>query len=227
MGIAEDYWNNIYKQTPFATGKEPDPFVSKFMGRMQKGKTLDIGMGEGQNAVYLAKNGFQVKGLDISDAAIKNARDLAKETSADIQADRTDLDLFILGLMEYDSILMIDFKPSVSRYYSEIIRALKQGGTLLVKSSMDAEMPEALGPEDSYKNHYFYSNELLKNISDLKILFYNEDYIDGKKTIQCLAQKPFDNDATKYNLFNMQSEQKDKGISRQRELAEALFKKKD
>jgi tellurite methyltransferase len=159
--------------------------------------------------------------------AVDHAKQLAQEKSVEIESQVTDLDLFVLGLMEYDSILMIDFKPSIKRYYSEIIRALKQGGTLLVKSFMDSEMEEALGPEDAYKNHYYYSNELLHNIRDLKILYYNEDIVDGKKVIQCLAQKPMDKDAAKYNLFNMQSEQKDKGPSRQRELAEALFKKKD
>ncbi|MCB0355710.1 MAG: class I SAM-dependent methyltransferase [Bdellovibrionales bacterium] len=227
MGIAAEYWNNIYKRNPYAKGKEPEDFVSQFLHRLQKGKTLELGMGEGQNAVCLASQGFQVKGLDISDIAIQHAQALAQEKGVEVQVEKTDLDLFVLGLMEYDSIVMIDFKPPIKRYYSEIVRALKQGGTLLVKSYMDAEQEEALGPEDGYKNFYYHSNELLNNIRDLKILFYNEDKMNGKKVIQCLAQKPMDKDAAKYNLFNMQSENKEAGMSRQRELAEALFKKKD
>ena len=35
-------------------------------------------MGEGRNAVFLAKNGFTVDGCDISEIAIKKALDLAK-----------------------------------------------------------------------------------------------------------------------------------------------------
>ncbi len=227
MGAGEVYWNAVYKKTPFSKGKEPDNFLTRALHRLQKGQVLDLGMGEGQNSIYLAEKGFRVKGVDISSVAIEHAKILAKEKSVEIETSQVDLDLFILGLMEYDSILMFDFKPPLTRYYSEIIRALKQGGTLLVKSYMDAEMTEALGPEDSYKNFYFYSNELLQNIKELKILYYNEDIVNGKKVVECLAQKPFDKDASKYNLFNMQSEQKDKGISRQRELAESLFKKKN
>ncbi|MCB9024826.1 MAG: class I SAM-dependent methyltransferase [Bdellovibrionaceae bacterium] len=227
MGIAEEYWNAIYKSKPFAKGKEADPFLTQVVHRLQKGKTLDLGMGEGQNAVFLASKGHSVKGIDISSNAIENAKQLALEKGQELQVERTDLDLLVLGLMEYDNIIMIDFKPPITRYYSEISRALKQGGTLLVKSYMDSEMPEALGSEDAYKNFYYYSNELIKNFGDLKILYYNEDKLNGKKVVQFLAQKPLDKDAAKYNLFNMHSQPKETGMSRQRELAEALFKKKD
>lgn len=227
MGIAEDYWNAVYQNNPFAKGKEPDPFLTQIIHRLQKGKTLDLGMGEGQNAVFLAAKGHSVKGIDISSTAVEHAQQLAGEKGLEIQVERTDLDLLVLGLMEYDNILMVDFKPPIKRYYSEIVRALKQGGTLLVKSFMDAEMTEALGPEDGYKNYYYYSNELISNFGDLKILYYNEDKVNGRKVVQLLAQKPLDKDAAKYNLFNMHSQPIDTGMSRQRELAEALFKKKD
>ena len=226
MGKASDYWDNSYENNAFSKGKGPDPFVEKFLPRLQKGKLLEIGMGEGQNAVFCAQKGFEVRGFDISQVAVDRANELASSSNVKAQLEKADLDLFILGLMEYDSILMMNFKPPVKRYYSEIIRALKQGGTLLVKSLMDAEMTEAIGPDEAYRNYFFHTNELLKNISGLRILYYNEDKVDGKKVIECLAQKPMDRDAAKYNLFNMQSEgSKDAGQSKQRELAEALFKK--
>lgn len=227
MGLAEDYWNQLYNQQPFAKGKDPDPFVVQFLHRLQKGQVLDLGMGEGQNATFLAERGFKVKGVDISAVAVEHAQQLAHENKVEVSIEKTDLDLLVLGLMQYDTILMIDFKPPIKRYYSEIVRALKQGGTLLVKSYMDAEMEEALGPEDNYKNFYYYSNELLQSLDQMKILYYNEDKINGKKVVQCLAQKHLDKDAAKYNLFNMHSQAQDTGMSRQRELAEALFKKKD
>jgi SAM-dependent methyltransferase len=227
MSIGEDYWNHYYETHPFKKGREADPFLQKMLHRLQKGKALDLGSGEGQNSVFLAKSGFQVKGVDLSQVALRNASGLAQQTGVNVDFSKVNLDLLIMGLMEYDTILMFDFKPPISRYYSEIIRALKQGGTLIVKSLMDRELPEALGPEDNYKNFYYSSNELLQSIKDLKILYYNEDIIDGKKYVECLAQKPMDKDAAKYNLFNMQSNPKEVTHSRQRELAEALFKKKN
>ena len=58
----------------------------------------------------------------------------------EIDAQATDLELYLMGLMEYDSIVMTYFRPGVSRYYSNIISALKQGGNLLIHSHTLQEM---------------------------------------------------------------------------------------
>jgi tellurite methyltransferase len=183
-------------------------------------------MGEGANAVYLAQNGMMVKGFDVSTVAVENALKLAQENGVTIEAKATDLDLFLLGLMEYDSIIMTFFKPPLARYYSELIRALKQGGTLLVHSYSSEEMREAYGSDEVYKDYYYRTNELLTNLKGLQILFYNEGEADGKSVVQCLARKPLDKDAAKYNLFDMSTSQKSQPKSSQKDLAEALFKKK-
>ncbi|MDZ4663042.1 MAG: class I SAM-dependent methyltransferase [Pseudomonadota bacterium] len=221
---SKEYWDKYYQDSPFLTGKAPLKFLVDMFPRLQKGKVLDIGMGEGANAVYLAQKGMTVKGVDVSTVAVERANQLARDTGVSIEAKATDLDLFLMGLMEYDSIIMTFFKPSVSRYYSEIIRALKQGGMLLVHSYMIEEMKVPMAAED-YRNFYFHTNELLRGLQGLQIFYYNESEIDGKSCVQCLARKPLDKDAAKYNLFNMQSAQ-EKPKSTQRDLAETLFKKK-
>lgn len=223
---AAEYWDSQYKENPFRAGKGPLPFLSQMLPRLQKGKVLDIGMGEGANSVYLAQKGMTVKGFDVSPVAIERAMTLAKETGVSIDAKAADMDLFLLGLMEYDSIIMTYFKPPVSRYYSELMRALKQGGTLLIQSYTTEEQREPLGDEDAYRNFYFKTNEVLRNLQGMQILFYNEGEVDGKSVVQCLARKPLDKDAAKYNLFDMSTAQQDKPKSTQKDLAEALFKKK-
>ena len=50
-----------------------------------------------------------------------------------------------------------------------MIRALKQGGTLLISSVSNEEMTEALGPEDAYRNYFFNSNEILLNIKAVSL----------------------------------------------------------
>src|SRR5437762_2833145 len=96
---AQNYWNEIYGQNPFKSGKGPLPFLAQMLPRLQKGKALDVGMGEGNNAVYLAQKGFAVKGFDISPLAVEHAQTLAKETGVNIEAKATDLDMFLMGLM--------------------------------------------------------------------------------------------------------------------------------
>lgn len=227
MSEAAKYWDNFYTQNPYARGQAPLEFLVKFQSRLKKGKLLDIGMGEGQNAVYLAKQGFDVKGFDISEVAINNALNLAKENSVSIDVKKADLDLFLMGIMEYDSVIMTYFKPSLSRYYYEIIRTLKQGGTLLIESFTTEELKEPIPFNKSYMDYYYHSNELLRYLKGMRILFYSEGIENAKHVVQCFAQKMSDKDAIKYNLFNMHTQEKEVTKSTHQKLAEAFFKKTD
>lgn len=220
------YWNDLYQQKPFAKGKEPSAFLHQMLPRLQKGKVLDIAMGEGVNSVYLAQKGFQVVGFDISDVAIEHAQQLAKDTGVAIHARQADLDLYLMGVMEYDSIVMTYFRPTVPRYYSAMISALKQGGTLLIESYSVAEIQEAIDKKEGHKNYFFSSNEILKPLSELRLLYYQEGLVDGKHVVQCLAQKPVDKHAAKYDVFGMHTKGKNiQDSSKHLELAEKLFKK--
>lgn len=224
MKDARSYWDETYEKTPFLYGKAPSKFIVDMLPRLQKGKLLDVAMGEGRNAVYLAQKGFSVRGFDISDVAVTHARNLAKETGVEITAERADLDLYLMGLMEYDSIVMSHFRPTVIRYYTSMISALKQGGTLLIDSLGTQDMDEAISKEEAYRNFYFHSNEILKALNGLRILFYQEAMIDGHHVVQCLAQKPIDKDAARLKLFDMHSKSAKDESSKQLELAEKLFK---
>ncbi|RZA19188.1 MAG: class I SAM-dependent methyltransferase [Proteobacteria bacterium] len=222
---AKTYWDTHYTQKPFSSGKGPSDFLHQMLPRLEKGKVLDIGMGEGQNAVYLAQKGFAVKGFDISKVAVEHAKELARDTAVIIDAQSADLDLYLFGIMEYDSIVMTKFRPGNTRYYTNIVSALKQGGTLLIESYGVGEMNEAIGKDEEYRNYYYHSNEILKNILGLRILFYQEGLVNDKYVVQCLAQKPIDKDAAKLKLFDMSTKKNDVESSKHLELAEKLFKK--
>ncbi len=222
---ARTYWDTYYTEKPFAAGKAPHPFLLQMIHRLETGKVLDVGMGEGVNSVYLAQKGFQVKGFDLSKVAIEHAKQLARDTGVTIEAQTADLDLYLFGIMEYDSIVMTNFRPSVNRYYTSIISAMKQGATLLISSLGVPEMGEAIGSAEAYRNFYFSSNEILRELKGLRILFYQEGLIDNHYVVQCLAQKPLDKDAAKLKLFDMATKGKDMENSKHLELAEKLFKK--
>lgn len=242
MTKAEDYWNQFYSFSrpqnelfiEFLSEKE-NSFLNSQLYRLKKGKALDLGMGKGTNSLFLAANDFEVTGIDSSEVAIHKTKTLFEnanlQRSKNLKAEflKTDMELHLFGILQFDTIVMNYYKPQVSRVYDEIQRSLKYGGTVLIESFLIDEMNEILGPEDSYKNMFFKPNEVLKAFSSLRILFYNEGLIDGKQRVQCLAQKPYEKDIEKYNLFNM-SHSKDKGentpLSAQRKLAESLFKKK-
>lgn len=228
MRDAKSYWDGKYEKFPHKTGKSPNKFLASMLPRLQKGLTLDIAMGEGKNAVFLAEHGFEVKGFDISPVAIKHAQNLAESAGVQIEAKTCDLDMYLMGVLKYDTVIMTRFKPTVPRYYSSIISALKQGGVLLIDSYGIPQMKEVHGKEDHYKNIFFGSNEILHQIKDLKILFYQEGEVDGKYVVQCLAQKPIDRHAAKYDTFGMHTKGaqiKKDSAQHHLELAEQLFNK--
>jgi len=69
-------------------------------GELSKGRVLDVGCGTGENALYLADNGFSVVGVDLSSRAIAAAR--AKTAERRLKVD------FRAG-----NALSLDFKDSL------------------------------------------------------------------------------------------------------------------
>ncbi len=74
-------WEDAYKTTPPWDIGRPQPAFVELVhaGELTKGLVLDIGCGTGENALYLAENGFSVVGIDLSNRAIAAAKEKAIE----------------------------------------------------------------------------------------------------------------------------------------------------
>jgi ubiquinone/menaquinone biosynthesis C-methylase UbiE len=79
-------WEDAYKTVPpWDVGRPQPAFVELVRaGELGKDKVLDVGCGTGENALYLASNGFSVSGVDLSDRAIAAARAKAVERRLNI-----------------------------------------------------------------------------------------------------------------------------------------------
>jgi len=69
-------WEDAYETVPpWDVGRPQPTFVELVRAReLNKGRVLDVGCGTGENALYLAENGFSVIGVDLSSRAIAAAR---------------------------------------------------------------------------------------------------------------------------------------------------------
>ncbi|RYZ63931.1 MAG: hypothetical protein EOP09_16810, partial [Proteobacteria bacterium] len=72
-------WDALYSQSTGSVAHDPAPLLAQFIDIIPVGRALDIAMGEGRNAVYLAKKGFLVEGVDFSEVAILRAQKWARE----------------------------------------------------------------------------------------------------------------------------------------------------
>ncbi len=88
------HWDEVHRRA-YAEGRRhwrpehatPDAFL-EFLGSSEappKGaRILEAGCSDGLNAVYLARLGYRVTGVDASPAAIRRAREIAGEQGADV-----------------------------------------------------------------------------------------------------------------------------------------------
>lgn len=75
----QQFWNELYeKRDRIWSGRANAPLTDA-VASMKPGKALDLGCGEGGDAVWLALQGWQVLATDVSDVAIERSKALAKE----------------------------------------------------------------------------------------------------------------------------------------------------
>jgi ubiquinone/menaquinone biosynthesis C-methylase UbiE len=82
--IAEGEYRKAYRagRDLLRFSKEPCPWLVEFIDSkyfVPDCDVIDFGCGEGINAVYLAKQGCRVTGIDIAEPAIRKAEELAQE----------------------------------------------------------------------------------------------------------------------------------------------------
>ena len=81
-----DQYNSLYSTKDIIFGKGlPVTAVTKIREYIIKGSVLDIGGGEGRNAIFLAENGFDVSVYDISEVGIRKLKLIAKNKVLEIK----------------------------------------------------------------------------------------------------------------------------------------------
>ncbi|MFQ5862601.1 MAG: class I SAM-dependent methyltransferase [Candidatus Brocadiales bacterium] len=182
-------WDKRYDTYEYIYGKEPLEFLRNSINLLPRGKALVLAMGEGRNAVFLAEQGFDVEGCDISPIAIKKANILAAERGVRITALEADLEDYQLEPEKYDLItcfyyLQRDLIPQMNA-------ALRPGGMVIMETYTVENLKIGLhGPQK--REYLLEENELLRMFSDIdmKVIFYREMVINGEKAIaSIIAQK--------------------------------------
>lgn len=74
-----DQWNDRYDQTDLVWSAGPNMWVEQVVSGLAPGTALDLGAGEGRNALWLVENGWDATAVDFSSVAIDRARGLARE----------------------------------------------------------------------------------------------------------------------------------------------------
>ncbi|MBW5481743.1 SAM-dependent methyltransferase [Streptomyces bambusae] len=132
-----EFWDARYSESDRIWSGNPNTVLVREVEGLPAGRALDLGCGEGADAVWLARRGWQVTGTDISAVALERAAEHAREAGvADrVQWERHDLgESFPAG--EYDLVSACFLHSPGDMPRERILRsaaaAVAPGGVLLV-----------------------------------------------------------------------------------------------
>jgi SAM-dependent methyltransferase len=133
-------WEKIFKQygRVFTEPHEDIPKIVKLFKKKGVKRVLDLGCGSGRHLVYLAKHGFEVYGIDISETGIKLSKEWLKEENLKANLKIGD----IYKKLPYpnnffDAIISVQVLhhnkiEKIRKAIKEIERVLKPGGLIFI-----------------------------------------------------------------------------------------------
>lgn len=167
-----EFWDSRYSEKGYAYGTEPNEFFRQELGRLSKGKILFPAEGEGRNAVYAARKGFDVYAFDFSNEGKKKALNLANQYGVDI---RYQVDTFDSALFpdEYFDVIVLVFAhmPPHKRqqWHRKVAGLLKPGGTLILEGFSKDQLQFGSGGPPTIEM-LFSTDELRKDFTDLQVV---------------------------------------------------------
>jgi SAM-dependent methyltransferase len=164
-----EVWNEVFTKRQ---GREfpHNKFLAETIRGRQPGVVLDIGMGEGRNALFLAAQGWEVTGFDISDVGVRLAREAAQRRDLKLTILVEDGDRFDYGSQRWDLVVGMYMHAVITRNEARIIESLKVGGIIVIEGfHRDLNRQGLQGGYIGYR-----SNELLRAFDRLRVLHYED-----------------------------------------------------
>ena len=142
-------WDERYAASDLVWSVGPNQFVEDECGGLPPGRALDLAAGEGRNAIWLARRGWEVTAVDFSRVALEKGRKLAREVAVEwVCADATTwsrTDSCDLVVIAYLQLAAEERRAAVSRAFG----SLRPGGTfLLVAHDSTNLLLGSGGPQD-------------------------------------------------------------------------------
>ena len=167
-------WDEKYTKTPkLLENRDPSEKLVNIVKKVDNKKALEIACGSGRNSIFLAKQGYIVDALDISEVALET---LNNKNIPNINAQLVDLDHYTVAKNSYDMIVMTNFLDR--KLISQLKDALKKDGILFIETYMEDKENEK---QNANPNFLLKKGEL-KSFFDVgfEILnydeFFNETY---------------------------------------------------
>lgn len=146
-------WDQRYAASDLVWSRDPNQFVAGELAGLASGTAVDLGAGEGRNALWLASRGWSVTAVDFSQVALDKGARLAGDLELDgdvtwVCADATTwsppepVDLVVVAYLQVPA-------EDRRRAVRSAVTMLRTGGTLLLVAHDSTNLTEGTGgPQD-------------------------------------------------------------------------------
>lgn len=142
-------WDERYAAAGLVWSAGPNQFVEHELADLPPGRALDLAAGEGRNAIWLARQGWEVTAADFSQVALDKGRAVAGDRTvrwvcadATTWTERSAYDLVVIAYLQLPA---HERRAAVQAAF----HALWPGGTLLVVAHDSTNLAEGTGgPQD-------------------------------------------------------------------------------
>jgi SAM-dependent methyltransferase len=161
-------WNQILTSPNPTFNTKPNEFLVEMAKGRKAGTALDVGMGQGRNAIWLAQQGWDVTGFDPAEKAVALAQETARKLGVRLKTEIKGMEDFDFGTNRWDMIVLS--YVGGRQMTAALERALKPGGVLVVEAfHRDATKGRSIGGAV-----VFDTGELPKLFSGLRAVRYEE-----------------------------------------------------
>ena len=189
-GAEIERWNVILTSPKASFNRMPNAFLVEVTKGMKPGRSLDVGMGQGRNTIFLAQQGWDSVGFDPADRAVASAQEDAKKLGVKITTHVARDEDFDWGTSAWDLIVLS--YVGARDLNTKVVQALRPGGMVVVEGfHRDATKTRPIGG-----GVVFDTNELLQLFSGLRVVRYDDTTAigdfgqDQTRVVRLAAVKP-------------------------------------
>lgn len=171
----QEFWNGKFSKADYFYGRKANEFLASKIDLFKNyKKLLCLGEGEGRNAIFFAKNGFEVSAIDASNLGLEKLQNRAKEEKLDIKTICMDLNDWTV-LEKYDVIVasyLHMFKNEREKLFRKIEDSLNSNGYFVGEFFSTKQLSfNSGGPKDldllyTIEDFQNYFNLCKKNITE-------------------------------------------------------------
>lgn len=146
--FSQDFWDERYGSAERIWSGNPNPHLVTTATDLPPGEALEVGSGEGADAIWLATRGWTVTGVDVSQVALDRAERHAKEAGADVTWQRADVMSWDPAPARYDLVsaqFMQLPRPAREALHRRLAAAVRRGGTLLIVGHHPSDLEKIAG----------------------------------------------------------------------------------